>query len=279
MLEKLKALLFGRETKSAPRCADSDSATDRPRAPPEIQASFARELLKEATKLKKENRLVEACAKLREAYEAPDASFLMIEDRLRLPMYLQLTGKNDEGWAVLNELNVRHVDVFSQAIIANQIRVFLEKEGRFRDALTWAAWAICKELERDRVGKATSQEIAHGTSRSLPAPWVKSWVELTEEAGGDVEFARKLDEALKCNALEEHGYDAGESIFTERIEENTSPAGIASRLQKLLRKAKAQDKAQTLSDALGAYFVRSERFDFREVQLIVATALDAKQDV
>ena len=89
----------------------------------------ARTLLKEATALKRAKRYDEAVAMLRRAYQTPTEYPMMIEERLRLPMYLQLAGKNDEGWDELNRLNVRYVDQFSQPIIANQMRVFLRKEN------------------------------------------------------------------------------------------------------------------------------------------------------
>lgn len=89
----------------------------------------SRKLLKEATSLKKEKKYIEACDKLREAYSVDGAETLMIEERLRLPMYLQLAGKNDEGWAELNRLLEKYNDQFSNAIILNQIKVFLKKEA------------------------------------------------------------------------------------------------------------------------------------------------------
>jgi hypothetical protein len=89
----------------------------------------ARTLLKEATALKRAKRYDEAVAMLRRAYQAPTEYPMMIEERLRLPMYLQLAGRNDEGWDELNRLNVGYVDQFSQPIIANQMRVFLQKEN------------------------------------------------------------------------------------------------------------------------------------------------------
>ena len=91
-------------------------------------SSAARNILIEATALKKEKKYIEACDKLREAYSADGAENLVIEERLRLPMYLQLAGKNDEGWDELNRLNSRYVDQLSQPIIAHQMRIFLRKE-------------------------------------------------------------------------------------------------------------------------------------------------------
>lgn len=89
----------------------------------------SRNLLKEATSLKKEKRYLEACDKLREAYNADGANMLMIEERLRFPMYLQLAGKNDEGWAELNKLLKKHNDQFSNQVILKQMQIFLKKEN------------------------------------------------------------------------------------------------------------------------------------------------------
>lgn len=91
-------------------------------------ASPARDLLKVATALKKEKKYIEACDKLREAYSADGAENLMIEDRLRLPMYLQLSGKGDEGWDELNRLLAKYTDQFSQPRIEYQMNIFLRKE-------------------------------------------------------------------------------------------------------------------------------------------------------
>lgn len=92
-------------------------------------STAARILLKEATALTRDKKYIEACDKLREAYAADGAVNLMIEDRLRLPMYLQLAGKNDDGWTELNRLSARYVDQFSRPMIANQLRIFLRKEN------------------------------------------------------------------------------------------------------------------------------------------------------
>ena len=123
----------------------------------------ARKLLKEATKLKREKKYIEACEKLNEAYSSKGANELMTKERLRLPMYLQLAGKNDEGWKILNELNVKYLDVFSQAEIANQMRIFLQKEKKFKNAALFAIWSICKEVERDR------DNLKNGISKKEPA--------------------------------------------------------------------------------------------------------------
>lgn len=92
-------------------------------------SSEARTLLKQATELKKEKKYIEACEKLRAAYSADGSGSLMIEERLRLPMYLQLAERNDEGWNELNCLLQKYDDQFSKPVIKNQMRIFLKKEN------------------------------------------------------------------------------------------------------------------------------------------------------
>jgi len=97
--------------------------------PDPMYSTPSRNLLKEATSLKKEKKYIDACDKLREAYAADGAEILIIEERLRLPMYLQLAGKNDEGWAELNKLLKKHNDQFSNQVILKQMQIFLKKEN------------------------------------------------------------------------------------------------------------------------------------------------------
>ena len=102
---------------------------------PDYYSSPARELLKKATVLKKDKKYIEACEMLQNAYSSEGANDLMIEERLRLPMYLLLAGKSDDGWDELNRLNSLYRDGFSQPVIANQMRVFCKKEGKNRSPL------------------------------------------------------------------------------------------------------------------------------------------------
>lgn len=102
---------------------------------PDYYYSPARELLKKATIYKKEKRFDDACNALKEAYTLEGNENLMIEERLRLPMYLLLAGKNEEGWEELSNLNSIYRDDFSQQIIAKQLNIFCKKEGRNREPL------------------------------------------------------------------------------------------------------------------------------------------------
>lgn len=123
----------------------------------------ARNLLKEATALKKVKRYIEACDKLREAYSADGAENLMIADRLRLPMYLQLAGKNDEAWDELNRLDARYTDQYSEAGIIGQMSTFLQKENN-ETALN-PVRVILREKTRE-LDHVSIMQAARDTSRA-----------------------------------------------------------------------------------------------------------------
>lgn len=98
----------------------------------QVISSPAREKLKEATVLKKQKKYLEACEKLKQAYLSPGSENFMIEDRLRLPMYLLLGGKGEEGWQEMMRLREKYTDYFSKIKIKSQIEIFCRKEGKNR---------------------------------------------------------------------------------------------------------------------------------------------------
>lgn len=102
--------------------------------------------LEVATAFKKEKKFLEACLTLETAYDLAKDS-IHLKDRLRLPMYLQLAKKNDEGWKEISFLFATRLDAQSQYIIANQIRIFLQKEKRHLPAVPYGIYAICKEID------------------------------------------------------------------------------------------------------------------------------------
>jgi hypothetical protein len=130
-------------------------------------SSPSRELLKEATALKKLKKFDAACEKLREAYAADGSENLMIEDRLRLPMYLLLAGKGDEGWEELNRLNSLYTDEFSLPTIANQMRVFQKKEGKQRVVAPIPVKALGQSYEPMTIGDFQTQSLSAWGDDSL----------------------------------------------------------------------------------------------------------------
>ncbi len=232
----------------------------------DYQEIKARSLLKEATKLKKEKKYSEACEKLKEAYVAQGSDELSVKDHFRLPMYLQLNGKNDEGWKILNELNIKHVDVFSQADIANQMRVFLQKEKNHKKAIYFGVWTLCKEIERDRSN-------------------IKDCLKMTDEfAALDAEYdlsdnSDKRDKVYthtrKGNPVTDPAYE----MFCERVEYSISVDGVKEVLAPLLKKAKLENISDDLSRRLSDYITSKKRYDFAKVQEIIAKEIKNKNDV
>lgn len=216
----------------------------------------ARELLKEATQLKKEKRYDEACNKLNEAYSASGSEDLMIKDLLRLPMYLQLAGKNDEGWGVLNELNVKYTDVFSQADIANQMRVFLQKEKKFKLAVQFSAWSICKQIERDYSNIKDSEKMTDQMAK------INSDYSLEDDSAEKAEVFGKTN---KGNAITDKAYP----MFKERIEHLQSREGLLESLKSDLKKAKLSPIETELCQELSDYLISSKRYQLAMVRDII----------
>lgn len=107
-------------------------------------ASTPEGLLKKATALKKENKIEAAIEALREAYKAIEKSNLDYSEDvyLRLPMYLQAAGRNDEAWAEFNKLIVSLPQRYSGSVlymvyssVYDKMRLFLQREGKHKEAV------------------------------------------------------------------------------------------------------------------------------------------------
>lgn len=216
----------------------------------------ARELLKEATQLKKDKNYDAACEKLKEAYAASDANELMVKERLRLPMYLQLAGRNDDGWRVLNELNVKYTDVFSQAEIANQMRVFLQKEKQFKKAILFSVWEIAKEIERDILNLQGSIELSDQMAT------LHSKYDFL-----DIDKDKKIyGYTPSGNPITDSAYE----IFSRRLEENMSAEGVLEKIENDMKKAKLQDYAQPLAHDISVYFLSQTTYQLNVIRDIVS---------
>jgi hypothetical protein len=215
----------------------------------------ARKLLKKATQLKKSKQYVEACEKLREAYKAPGSKDLMVKELLRLPMYLQLAGKNDDGWREINELNVKFVDVYSQAEIANQMRVFLQKEKQFQKAILFSVWAMAKEIERDKSNVENSIKSSDEMAK------LHSEYEFLDDTSERQVYGKNPN----GNPITDHAYE----MFLTRVNELKTIDGISIRLEKDMKKAKLQSATSLLAEDLSTYFSSEEPYKLEIIRDIV----------
>jgi hypothetical protein len=221
----------------------------------------AKELLKEATQLKKEKRYSEACDVLFEAFIADGSEHLTIKDYFRLPMYLQLDGKSDEGWRELNELVIKHTDLYSQAEIANQMRVFLQKEKKYVLALQFAAWHICKEIERDYSNIAATEQITDEQANFRD--------EYSIEADEEQEIYGETD---KGNLITDKSY----LIFKDRIEYLKSYNGLVTALSNDIKKAKLSEIEGDICQALFDYINSTQRYKSVAVRDILNKCVNSK---
>lgn len=122
----------------------------------QYEKSKSGELLTETTKQKDNGNINKAIEILREAYKEMDNENIIygINPYLRLPMYLQQVGRNDEGWRELNELLIkmnktdnREIFPMDSSIIYDKMRLFLQREGKNKLAIKYGIfsylfWAI-----------------------------------------------------------------------------------------------------------------------------------------
>jgi len=155
--------------------------------------SAARNLLMEATVLKREKKYIEAYEKLREAYSADGADNLFIEDRLRLPMYLQLAGKNDEGWDELNRLLARYAD----PRIEDQMKIFLRKEKN--ETASNPVRVILRGNNNPQQVEQESQSVTIGELQNAPMP------SYMEDVSNGFEFCVTLQLRTPLRVLLRHG--------------------------------------------------------------------------
>jgi len=109
-------------------------------------------LLKEASQKKRNGDFDGAIALLEAAYKELDRHSWSspIEVYLRLPLYLQESGKKDEAWGEFNRLVLwvnskprysPEVTPMELSAIWGKMRLFLQREGKHEDAITFGVWS------------------------------------------------------------------------------------------------------------------------------------------
>lgn len=127
------------------------------------EKSEADKLLERATQKKQDGDLDGAIQCLRDAYVeiAKEDIGYGVETFLRLPMYLQAAGKNDEAWGEFNRMIVegypnqmkdRDLIPMDSSVIHDKMRLFLQREGRKDAAVRFGAmshmyWAMGLNLQ------------------------------------------------------------------------------------------------------------------------------------
>ncbi len=121
------------------------------------------ELLRIATKKKKQGDIESAIELLRKAYvqAEKEGKYLLIEEKLRLPMYLQEAGNATEAWEELNKiekeiywsdnLEKQTLACSELSIVYDKKRLFFQREKRYKRAvkmgvISYIFWALSRYL-------------------------------------------------------------------------------------------------------------------------------------
>ena len=199
---------------------------------------------------------------LRRAYDAPAMNPLMIEERLRLPMYLQLAGRSDEGWREMNRLNVTYADQFSQISIAARMATFLRNEGNYKNAALFAVWTLCKHKEVD-VGAHAAMVRRADQQPARDAEW---------EALGMPPWPRTMP-ATGTTPSGSPIYEVSYPAVHRRLTEDYGPVAIRAALVRDLVKVVANQAIYAVVADLSNYLAGSPPYDLVSVRTILAKHL------
>ncbi|MFY8349230.1 hypothetical protein AAEU29_01635 [Pseudoalteromonas sp. SSM20] len=200
----------------------------------------SKELLKIASQLKKEKKYEQACETLESALNKNDGELIFLKDRLRLPMYLQLAGRNDEGWKELNRLTLEYTDHLSQCDITNQMRVFLQKEKKFELAFHAYTWNICKQLELYNHHLREIEKSTDYLSKTIYSTKDKTIFGYTD----------------KGNAITDKSYEH----FKNKVDSLTSVRSIENILGSTIKKAKLDYCSSEICNYLNRYLTENKTF-------------------
>jgi len=113
-------------------------------------------LLKKSTFKKKDDNLNEAIDLLEKAFKI-GGEYMTIEECLRLPMYLQKAGRNDEGWQKLTKLlnegkpnSDKYFINLERSIIYRKMSLFKKRLNFYDDALIYKLCSYFEELNQEK---------------------------------------------------------------------------------------------------------------------------------
>jgi hypothetical protein len=274
IIESLKRLIFGASAEPvgqipgpAPQYQPQQFLqTSSQQTPQTWPNGDARTLLKEATALKRAKRYDEAVAMLRRAYQTPTICPMMVVELLRLPMYLQLAGRADEGWGEMNRLNITYVDGISQARIAAQMATFLRKEGKYKNAALFAVWTLFKQKEVNVDTRASMVQMADQKPAS-DAEWKALGLP-------PIPWGEKTGTTPSGNPIYDVGYPGVHRCLTDDF----GPAAIRATLARDLAKIVPKKIISAMVTDLSHYLAKPPPYDIESVNLIFGKHLAYNRD-
>ncbi|EKN5104225.1 hypothetical protein DYG63_20275 [Yersinia enterocolitica] len=207
-----------------------------------------RDLLKEATQLKKQKRYNEASQMLKDAYqEAREDEYVDIHERLRLPTYLCFADKDEEAWTELERLAGKYTDPISQIAIRSKMQKFLEDDDRLNDSLVYLAWVYVLDLKY-RIDQIIEMHQAADHS-ALEEPLK---VEMDDGKIVTLDF-NKMNQNQQPLAFTELGnpiYDVAHNHLLKSLNDRLNPERIEYGFEELCIKLNRQDLPPIITDKI-----------------------------
>lgn len=181
--------------------------------------------LREATAKKKAGDVDGAIESLREAYKIISKTSInyTIDPYLRLPLYLQQAGKNDEAWSEFNRLivegypnqmKIRELIPMDHSAIYDKMRLFLQRENKPIESvkfgvlshLSWGLGLYYQERKKElktHISKSSIEAMLEGLLKKAKKPELRSelakiiTLEIKEFPKIDLaNIGRKVDQAV-----------------------------------------------------------------------------------
>lgn len=181
--------------------------------------------LREATAKKKAGDMDGAIESLREAYKIISKTSInyTIDPYLRLPLYLQQAGKNDEAWSEFNRLivegypnqmKIRELIPMDHSAIYDKMRLFLQRENKPIESvkfgvlshLSWGLGLYYQERKKElktHISKSSIEAMLEGLLKKAKKPELRSelakiiMLEIKEFPKIDLaNIGRKVDQAV-----------------------------------------------------------------------------------
>lgn len=234
----------------------------------DITVDFKSELPKKLTGVKKKfhdlqkqmnknarDKDFKAAAKLqRKSIELAEQNKLELRptDYIRLARHLQASGNNDEGWKVFNESKIlQYTEIHEKIEIFNAMRIFLEREKKYKLAVQYGIAFYLFGVESDRV-------------------WIKEQAKENKKLMSDFEKNAKPDdwEAEHIDSMVKMLED-DENRLSDKIDKSV----IKGLVESLLKKTKLQEAEIELVDMVESHINSNKTLNtanlFRQVTEIL----------
>lgn len=135
---------------------------------------------------------------------------LRVTEYIKLARYLQASGKNDEGWLVFNKSTLlKYTSLDDKMETYNAMRIFLQREGRYKLAVQYGIASYLLDVEKDRVwindkAKEIGGLMSDARNSGKLEKWMEEHIDLQIELVGNQEkrLLEKIERSVIKNIIE-----------------------------------------------------------------------------